>query len=78
MSDTSHLDQIHHQERMIVEFEKQRPVFLIRPHLAKNGNMWSFLYGDNIQEGICGFGETVAKAAADFDNNWHNEKIKVS
>ena len=51
------------------------PHVLIRPHLTKDGNMWSALHGDNIQEGVCGFGETPALAMADFDKNWREEKI---
>ena len=32
----------------------------------KDGNQWCFLYGKNIQEGICGFGETIFMAAWDL------------
>ena len=32
----------------------------------KNGNLWCFLYGDNIQEVICGFGDTIDEAARNF------------
>lgn len=39
----------------------------------KDGNKWSFLYGDNIQEGICGFGETIFLAAWDFYKNIKTE-----
>ena len=34
--------------------------------LSKDGTMYCFLWGDNIQEGVCGFGETIFKAAWDF------------
>lgn len=37
--------------------------------LSKDGNMYCFLWGDNIQEGVCGFGETIFKAAWDFYTN---------
>lgn len=36
----------------------------IKPY--KYGNKWCFLYGDNIQEGIAGFGDTIIEAAYDF------------
>jgi len=36
----------------------------IKPY--KDGNQWCFLYGDNIQEGICGFGDTIYQAAKEF------------
>ena len=32
----------------------------------KDGNMWSVLYGDNIQEGFVGFGPTIFDALAAF------------
>lgn len=41
----------------------------------KDGNQWSFLYGDNIQEGICGFGDTIDRAAWDFYTNLKSEKL---
>ena len=46
----------------------------IKPY--KDGNQWCYLYGDNIQDGICGFGETIRDAALDFYNNVCNEQLK--
>lgn len=36
----------------------------IKPY--KDGNQWCFLYGKDIQSGICGFGDTIEKAADAF------------
>lgn len=44
----------------------------------KDGDQWCFLYGDNIQEGIAGFGDTVRNAALDFYNNIYYEKTDGS
>lgn len=41
----------------------------------KDGNQWSFLYGDNIQEGIVGFGDTIYEAACNFYEQIMEEKI---
>jgi len=41
----------------------------------KDGNQWCFLYGDNIQDGICGFGDTIDIAAWDFYTNLKSEKL---
>lgn len=38
----------------------------IKPY--KDGNMWCYLYGNNIQDGVCGFGKTILEAAIDFYN----------
>ncbi len=42
----------------------------------KDGEQWCFLYGDNIQEGIAGFGDTIEAAAIDFYTNIQTEKAK--
>ena len=36
----------------------------VKPY--KDGNQWCFLYGENIQEGVCGFGKTIFDAAWNF------------
>jgi hypothetical protein len=40
----------------------------------RDGNMWCFLWGGNLQDGIAGFGETVSAAMHDFNKNFYNEK----
>lgn len=40
----------------------------------KVGKQWRFLCGINIQEGICGFGDTIDKAAWDFYTNLKSKK----
>lgn len=44
--------------------------------LSKDGNMWCFLWGDNLQNGVCGFGETIFEAAWDFYTNIKREKVR--
>ena len=51
--------------------EQARPSTIYRPRIAIDGNMWAAVYGDNIQEGVAGFGESPALAMADFDKNWN-------
>lgn len=41
----------------------------------KDGNQWCFLYGENIQEGIVGFGDTIYEAACNFYEQIIKEKI---
>ena len=40
----------------------------------KDGNQWCFLYGDNIQNCICGLGKTIFEAAQDFYINIKSKK----
>ena len=54
--------------------EMLRPFMLLKPTLSADGNMWCFLYGDNLQDGVAGFGETPAKAAVQFDIEWLNAR----
>lgn len=50
--------------------EYQRPVVFMRPKIYKDGGAWCALYGENLMEGVVGFGDTPAKAAHDFDVEW--------
>jgi len=34
--------------------------------LSKDGNKWCVLWGENLQEGIAGFGDTIEKAMVNF------------
>ena len=53
--------------------EQTRPSVLFRPNLARDGNRWSVLYGDNIAIGVCGFGDSPEEAMRDFDKAWHTK-----
>ncbi len=53
---------------------QERPFVLFKPKLYPDGNQWCALYGENLQEGVAGFGDTPADAAADFDVNWFKAK----
>lgn len=62
------------REQMIayLERQKEQPIsaeeVLARAGLKpyKDGNKWCILAGDNIQEGICGFGDTIDEALYQF------------
>lgn len=53
-------------------WERQRPSVVFKPSLFKDGNMWCALFGDNLQDGIAGFGTTPANAMYAFDQAWHD------
>lgn len=44
---------------------------MLKPALKRDGNQWCVLYGKNLQEGICGFGESPHKAIMDFNMQWY-------
>jgi len=56
-----------------IGYEHCRPSAIMRPKLSTDGNQWCALYGDNLQDGVAGFGDSPAKAMQDFDNSWHKE-----
>jgi hypothetical protein len=35
-----------------------------------DGDKWCALYGENLQDGVAGFGDSPALAMADFNKNW--------
>ena len=49
------------------------PSAIFRPKIYIDGNMWCALYGDNIQDGVAGFGFSPSAAMFDFDVNWHKK-----
>lgn len=38
-----------------------------------DGDKWCCLYGEDIQNGVAGFGNSPAEAAYDFDRAWHKK-----
>ena len=46
------------------------PFTIYRPRIFIDGNQWCALYGENIQDGVAGFGGSPEKAAEDFNRNW--------
>lgn len=47
------------------------PQTIFRPKLTVDGNQWCALYGDDLQSGVAGFGDSPHAAMNDFDNNWY-------
>lgn len=51
--------------------EHMRPCVLYRPRVFIDGNKWIALYGENIQDGVAGSGDSPVEAMYDFDKHWH-------
>lgn len=49
------------------------PSVLLRPKLFIDGDMWCALYGENIQDGVAGFGKSPSEALEDFNLQMHTE-----
>ena len=50
-----------------------RPFYLLKPRIHMDGNQWCVVYGEDLQSGVAGFGNSPAKASLDFDKNWTKE-----
>ena len=56
--------------RRSIEEAVTAPSTLFRPKIYMDGNQWCALYGENLQDGVAGFGKSPADAMANFDANW--------
>jgi hypothetical protein len=75
-SQRQHDQTIEHYEKMNNLYEERilGCISLLKPKFSKDGDMFCFLFGENLQEGIAGFGKTPYEAATEFVNNFTNEK----
>ena len=58
------------QQAYFDSIEKMRPCYLLRPNLSRDGDQWCALYGENLQDGVAGFGASPELAYYDFDKQW--------
>lgn len=72
-SQRQHHEIMYHQERMnlIVEQEEYNLFQILKPELFTDGTQWCVLYGKNVQEGVCGFGDTPYYAILAFNKAWN-------
>lgn len=65
-----------HQSRMnaAIQAEELAIFAALRPRIFIDGNQWCVLYGDNLQDGVAGFGDSPMLAVYDFNNSW-SEKL---
>lgn len=54
-----------------IAYEGSRPCVTMRPRVFIDGGFWCALYGDNVQDGVAGFGDTPAAAMSAFDKCWY-------
>ena len=50
--------------------EMQRPSATFKPRVFTDGNAWCALLGEDLQQGVAGFGKSPDKACEDFDVAW--------
>jgi hypothetical protein len=57
----------------VVEAAEFNLIGLLKPSLSIDGNQWCVLYGEDLQNGIAGFGDTPYLAVLDFNKAWHRK-----
>ena len=66
-------------QNLTIELEglvtKYSPSYLLKPRLSIDGNQWCALYGEDLQCGVVGFGDSPELAYLDFDRAW-KERLK--
>lgn len=60
-----------------VEREEVNLFVTLKPKFYIDGNQWCVLLGENIQEGICGFGGSLKKAIWEFSKAVDAELLEV-
>ena len=61
-----HLD----RERRL-SHELLRPFRMMHTTIGRDGNKWCVLYGENLHDGVAGFGDSPDTASRDFDRAWY-------
>lgn len=46
-------------------------IALLKPRISIDGDQWCVLWGENLQDGVAGFGDTAYLAVLDFNKAWH-------
>lgn len=52
------------------EAEEMNLFAMLKPRIFRDGNQWCVLYGEDLQSGIAGFGDTPRLAIYDFNKQW--------
>jgi len=63
-------------ERYTAACNENRPSTLYKPCLSRDGDQWCALYGENIHDGVAGFGDSPDDAYRAFDVSWYEKLPK--
>ena len=66
------LDYVHQSNMNVcIEREEINLFSMLKPKVSIDGNQWCVLYGENLQDGVAGFGDTLMKAIYNFNKSFH-------
>jgi hypothetical protein len=55
--------------------DMNRPSRILKVRVIRDGNAWCCIFGDNLHDGVAGFGDSPEEATKEFDKEWV-KKIK--
>lgn len=58
-----------------IETEEMNLFALLKPKLFQDGNQFCVMLGDDIQNAICGFGDTPRRAVWAFNKEWDKTAV---
>ena len=76
--DISHARAMLQEQIGSIGHEMMRPSVLYRPSIGLDGTKWCVLYGEDLMNGVSGFGDTPAEAMLAFDQAWWKEKTPAA
>jgi len=56
-----------------IEQQEHALFAMLKPSLQRDGNQWCVLYGEDLQTGVAGFGDTPHRAVLDFNASWYKQ-----
>lgn len=66
------LDYIHQSKmNVLVQNEEMNLFSLLKPKVGIDGNQHYVLYGEDLQRGVAGFGDTLMLAIYDWNKSFH-------
>lgn len=54
-----------------IEAEEYNLAAVLKPRVFMDGSAWCVLWGENLQDGVSGFGDTPYLAVLDFNKAFH-------
>lgn len=48
-------------------------ISVLQPSIQRDGDQWCILYGEDLQSGVSGFGESPYLAVMDFNIEWYKK-----
>lgn len=55
----------------VIQTAEYNLLAVLKPSVFRDGDQWCVMYGENLQDGIAGFGKTPYEAVLNFNKAWN-------